>query len=123
MAHHRSIMASRVNGKHGLIISGVIAGARAGEGAVVEDGNKLKVQVEAHQTIERLKKLIIESTEGLERAFELQTHGSKTAVSVFDDSKTLGDCGLVSGSVVCVPQLDIIFILPPGPFCLPLLGT
>ena len=116
MAHHRSIMASRVNGKHGLIISGVIAGARAGEGAVVEDGNKLKVRLEAHQTIKHLKGMIIKATKGLKRPFELQKHGAKTPF-VLNNGKTLGECGLVSGSVLCVPPLDIHFVLPGGPCC------
>ena len=110
-------MTNCVNGKHGLIISGVIAGARARKGAVVQDGNKLMVHVEAHQTIGHLKGLIAKATKGLKRPFELQTHGAKTAVSVFDDGKSLGDCGLVSGSVLCVPQLVIYFVLPRGLYC------
>ena len=98
------------------MIFDAVAGARARKGAIVANGNKLKVHVEAHQTIEHLKGLIAKATKGLKRRFELQTHLSKTAVSVCDDGKTLDDCGLVSGSVLCVPQLDIYFVLPPGLF-------
>ena len=110
------------NDKDLTMISVAVPGAHVREGAVLEDGNKLKVRLEAHQTIKRLKGLIAKATEGLKRAFELQKHGSNTAISPFANGKTLGDCGLVSGSVLCVPQLDILFILPPGLFCMQLLG-
>ena len=98
----------------------MVTGARARMGAVVEDGNKLKVRLEAHQTIECLKGLIIKLTKGLKCPFGLQKHSSKPhsfQSTIFDDGKTLGDCGLVSGSVLCVPQLDIYFVLPKGLFC------
>ena len=100
-----------------LIVSVVVAGARAAKGAVIEDGSKLKVQLEAHQTVDRLKGLIVKVTKGLKRPFELQKHGLKQPI-ILDNGKTLGDCGLVSGSVLCAPLLDIYFVLPKGPLCL-----
>ena len=98
-----------------MVFCVVIAGASATEGAVVEAGNKLKIQVEADQTINHLKGLIANATTGLAPPFELQAHGTKKA-KAYGDNDTLKDCGLVSGSVVCVPaeMLDIYFVLPRG---------
>ena len=88
---------------------------RVRKGSVVEDGNMLKVQVEAHQAIGSLKALIAHATTAATPPFKLQKHGAEKMV-VFDDGKTLRDCGLVSGSVVCAPAepFDIHFVLPPG---------
>ena len=69
--------------------------------------------MEAHQTIEHLKGLIATATDGVELPFELQKHGEKES-SAYDNDGTLSDCGLVSGSVVCVPAalVDIFFVMP-----------
>ena len=101
----------------------VIAGASATKGAGATKGSatgvpappnkKLKIQVEPHQTIGHLKGLIANATTGLAPPFELQAHGTKKA-KAYDDENTLSDCGLVSGSVVCVPLLDVYFVLPRG---------
>ena len=93
----------------------MVAGSRAGKDAVVEDSNKMKVQVEAHQTIEHLKGLIANTTKGVELPFQLQKHGEKE-LSAYDNDATLSDCGLVSGSVVSIPLLEIHFVLPRGSF-------
>ena len=90
------------------------AGASAKKGAVVED-NKVKIHVEAHQTIGHLKELIDAATNGVEPGVELQADGAEQS-SAYDDEDSLRDCGLVSGSVVRVPAelLEILFILPQG---------
>ena len=90
------------------------SGANANKGAVVEAG-KLKLQVEPNQTIEQLKLLIATAITGVELPFELQKHDEKKS-SVYDNDATLSDCGLVSGSVVSIPLLEIHFVLPQGPF-------
>ena len=95
----------------------VETGSLCNRGNVVEDG-KLKLQVEPHQTIEHLKRMIANATTGVVYPFELQEHGTKKP-AVYDYDKTLSDCGLVSGSVVCIPAelLDIFFVVPPGMYC------
>ena len=108
-------MTNHVIGNLSLITSAAVAGSRAGKDAVIDDGNKLKVQLEAHQTIEHLKGLIANATDGVELPFELQKHGEKES-SAYDNDVTLKECGLVSGSVVCIPAelLEIHFVLPRG---------
>ena len=94
---------------------GMVAGARAGDATIIENGNKLKVRVKADQTVGYLKRLIAKVTAGVEIPFELQKHDAKK-LTVLDDDKTLSDCGLVSGSVVSVPVelVEIYFVLPRG---------
>ena len=89
-------------------------GASPKNGAVVE-GNKLKIDVEAHQTIGYLKMLIAAASGGLKAGFELQAHGAKDR-KAYEDSMVLLDCGLVSGSAVqvIVELLEIFFVLPRG---------
>ena len=90
------------------------AGAKANKGAVVEDG-KLKLKVQADQTVGHLKGLISNAVKGVEPPFELQKDGAEGS-DTFDDDDPLSDAGLVSGSVVRVPAelVDIYFVLPPG---------
>ena len=92
----------------------VDTGAKANKGAVVKDG-KVKVQVEAHQTVGHLKAMLVTAAKGVEMPFELQKHGEEGSESYYDND-TLSDAGLVSGSVVSVPVelVDIYFVLPPG---------
>ena len=60
------------------------AGAKANKRAVVEDG-KLKIKVQAHQTVGHLKASIVTATRGVEMPFELQKHGEEGSKSYYDD--------------------------------------